>query len=87
LDTRWSWNWICTAAGGLILAAGEAGAGSVLDNDAAIVPAVGFAVPGDGVTVLGVVRAGVGGCGGAIALNVTGAALYDTGGVGRVIAL
>ena len=70
------------------LASGEAWAGSVLDNGAAIVPAVGFAIPRDGVTVsVGVVRAGVCVRGGAIALNVTGAALYDTGGVGRAIAL
>jgi len=51
LDTRWSWNWICNAAGGVNLAAGEAGAGSVLDNGAATVPAVGFAIPGDGFAV------------------------------------
>jgi len=62
------------------LAAGEAGAGSVLDNDAVTVPAVGFAIPGDGVAVsVGVVRAVVGVLGGAIALNVKGAALDDTG--------
>jgi len=51
LYTRWSWNWICNAAGGVSLAAGEAGAGSVLDNGAATVPAVVFAIPGDGFAV------------------------------------
>ena len=88
--TRWSRNWICNAAGEVGLAAGGAGAGSVLDNGASTFPAAGFAIPGNDFAVsVGVLRAVVvvlvGGC--AIALNVTGAALYDTGGVGRVIAL
>eukprot|EP00532_Pseudo-nitzschia_australis_P006780 CAMPEP_0168173126 /NCGR_PEP_ID=MMETSP0139_2-20121125/5689_1 /TAXON_ID=44445 /ORGANISM="Pseudo-nitzschia australis, Strain 10249 10 AB" /LENGTH=164 /DNA_ID=CAMNT_0008090959 /DNA_START=207 /DNA_END=698 /DNA_ORIENTATION=+ len=42
-------------AGGVGLAARGAGAGSVLDNGAATVPAVGFAIPGDGFAVAVVV--------------------------------